>query len=80
MGKEVDRSAYINKEVEATIHFAVVQIEAINDNKQVMRLIANGDPKMKLPGWFINQAIKLVVIVFLKTVAKKAENLPDDYK
>ena len=35
---------------------------------------------MRLPGWLINQAIKLVALVFLKSVANKAENLPDDYK
>ena len=57
-----------------------MHVESISENKQVLRLVANGDPKMKLPGWLINQCIKLIILVFLNQIASKAENLPDEYR
>ena len=69
-----------NKCTEATVHFASCIVETIGDDVQRLRVIANLDPNLKkVPAWLINYAIKVVGLVFLNQIAKKAEKLSKTY-
>lgn len=69
------------KTVEIQINYLSIYIEVLNDNKHKIRFLMNLDPKFdKLPDMLINNFMKVVVVIYLKTIASKAEKLSDQYK
>lgn len=66
---------------DVTVHFCSCYIESVSENVQRLRFVCNVDPHFSgMPQWLLNQAIKGIAVVFLKQVARKAENLSDQYK
>lgn len=78
LGKPVNRDTNC---VEITVNLCTCHIESVAEDMQILRFIANGDPNFPgMPDWLLNNAIKMIALVFLKKVASKAKDLSDEYK
>lgn len=77
-GRTFERDA---KSTPVTVHLCSCHIESVSENVQRLRFVCNVDPHFAgMPQWLLNQAIKGIAVVFLRQVARKAENLSDQYK
>lgn len=55
-------------------------VQQISPDTQVLKIIANADPKFKyIPATLINFAMRNVCGVFLNLVERKSQNLTEEY-
>eukprot|EP00354_Favella_ehrenbergii_P003252 CAMPEP_0170459672 /NCGR_PEP_ID=MMETSP0123-20130129/6281_1 /TAXON_ID=182087 /ORGANISM="Favella ehrenbergii, Strain Fehren 1" /LENGTH=141 /DNA_ID=CAMNT_0010724333 /DNA_START=531 /DNA_END=957 /DNA_ORIENTATION=- len=68
-------------QVYADLHRGAFMVQSIGPNTQVLKVIANADPKLNyIPQSLINFAMRNVCGVFLNLVESKARDLTDEYK
>ena len=78
LGNEIkNNSSYVYTD----IHKAFIYAEVLDENRCRMKMIINADPHVDfIPQKLINWCLKNVIGVFLKYIASKAKNLPEEYK
>ncbi len=77
LGIPINRS---KKFVTMDIHRAFAYAKVLGEKETLVKFVFNVDAHIKsIPQWLINMVIKGIFSVFIKYIAKKAKNLPDEY-
>jgi hypothetical protein len=67
--------------VSADINKALIYAKIIDDNTTLVKIIVNADPHIDyIPQRLINWGLKNCVGVFMRYIARKTKNLPEEYK
>ena len=70
LGQEFPR---LNNRVYADLHRGAFMVKSLSPNQQVLKVIANADPKMKyVPKSLINFALRNICEMFLNLIERKS--------